>query len=54
MGSPAAAASARLAPGTLLVDPWNSFGAARVFTPVGDAVEVARERAEAAAAGLPT
>jgi UDP-N-acetyl-D-mannosaminuronic acid dehydrogenase len=50
----ALALTARLAPGALLVDPWNSFGAARVFTPVEDAVEVARERAEAAAAGLPT
>jgi UDP-N-acetyl-D-mannosaminuronic acid dehydrogenase len=50
----ALALTARLAPGTLLVDPWNSFGAARVFTPVEDAVDVARERAEAAAAGLPT
>jgi UDP-N-acetyl-D-mannosaminuronic acid dehydrogenase len=50
----ALALASRLAPGALLVDPWNSFGAARVFTPVEEAVELARERAEAAAAGLPT
>jgi UDP-N-acetyl-D-mannosaminuronic acid dehydrogenase len=43
----------RAAPGCLLVDPWDSFGAARVFAPVEEAVELARERAEAAAAGLP-
>src|SRR6185436_4979826 len=30
----ALALAARVAPGALLVDPWNSFGAARVFTPV--------------------
>jgi UDP-N-acetyl-D-mannosaminuronic acid dehydrogenase len=41
------------AAGALLVDPWNSFGAARVFVPVAEAAELARERAEAAAAGLP-
>src|SRR3954470_9128878 len=46
----ALALTARLAPGALLVDPWNSFGAARVFVPVEEAVEIARERAEAAAA----
>jgi len=50
----ALALAARVAPGALLVDPWNSFGAARVFTPVEEAVELVRERAEAAAAGLPT
>ena len=54
-GTPEALALvARLAPGALLVDPWNSFGAGRVFTPVEDAVDAARDRAEAAAAGLPT
>jgi UDP-N-acetyl-D-mannosaminuronic acid dehydrogenase len=38
----------RAAPGCLVADPWDSFGAARVFAPVEEVVEAARERAAAA------
>jgi hypothetical protein len=31
---------AETAPGALVVDPWNSFGAARVFAPVEQAMSL--------------
>jgi UDP-N-acetyl-D-mannosaminuronic acid dehydrogenase len=38
-----ASVAERAAPGALVVDPWNSFGAARVFAPVEEVVQHARE-----------
>jgi UDP-N-acetyl-D-mannosaminuronic acid dehydrogenase len=40
-----AALAERTADGCLLVDPWNSFGAAQVFAPVSEAVGRSREPA---------